>query len=238
MVVALGWPLGSGLAGCNERPVDDDPVPAEVRAYAQQRCQRIEQCGCSNAPPGSPEECEARIVAIYQQAMDGREGIQLDCFAAGAELWRTADCDDPPADTPCNALTPHDGVGAACSINPFADAYVHADSCAEGLVCFDDRCVEPVVDGVAGEPCLPGGQCDPALTCIEGRCEPPRAEGEACDEAWDCEQPELYCAAKVCTMRTASGAECTSDEECAYTVPCVDGRCTPISPSLCVLGEV
>ncbi|MCA9711701.1 MAG: hypothetical protein KDK70_38050 [Myxococcales bacterium] len=226
-----------GALGCNERPVDDDPVPAEVRAYAQQRCLRIEQCACPNATHEDRAECEARLVAVYQEEVQGREGIELSCFAAGAELWRTASCDEPPDDVPCSVLLPLAGEGATCSIDPFGDAYVHAEPCAEGLVCFDQTCRVPVQGGRPGDGCTPDGRCSSALTCIAGRCEVPPGEGGSCDVSWNCEpQRDLYCAEGICTPRKSAGDGCSSDDECHLGVPCVEARCTPIEPRLCLRG--
>ncbi len=249
-VIGRGRRRGGGLAmlvvvgpfgvGCGDvRPIEDDPIPAEVRAYARDRCLRIEQCACPNVTHGDRSECEARILDTYAEVVGQRDDVQLECFGEGAAVWRGAECDDMPDSLPCNAVTPSDDVGTPCRVNPFRDAYVHVDSCTDGLVCFGERCQAPVSGREPGGPCSPAGMCDPALTCIEGQCETPPMEGEACEVAWNCEPSrDLYCAQGVCTVRTGNGEACERDEECRLTVRCVQGACVPVSPELCLVGEV
>lgn len=228
------------LMACSNRPTEEnDTIPAAVRAYARARCQRLEACECKNANHADREQCEDSIVALYLDAVAGRTSAELGCFGEAAQLWEHAPCDEPPSGEACNVLTRADAVGTSCRFHPFRDDFLRADSCAEGLFCWNDMyCARAPDMSEEGEPCSAEGLCGSGLTCIAGQCEQHRGEGEPCESSPNCAPArELYCGDGVCTMKSAPGGSCETREACRFGAQCAENRCVAIDPVICFAAE-
>jgi hypothetical protein len=232
------------LIACSNRPTAEiDTVPAEVRAYARARCQRLEACECQITNFDDRKECEDRLVFLYQEAVAERDSVDLDCFGDAARLWEQTPCDDlprgPRGRESCSVTTRTDAVGEPCHFNPFHDAVLYADTCSEELYCsYEGYCTEPVSGIEVGMPCSPDGLCGADLTCIGDQCEHHRAEGEPCETSLNCAPArDVYCHDGVCVARKDEGTPCTSREECELGDSCFNGQCTQVDPVICLVAE-
>jgi hypothetical protein len=228
------------LTACSDRPAaETDPIPAEVRAYARARCERLEHCACKIKNYDDRAQCEAKLLQLYHDDVAGRDTVNLDCFGDAARLWERAPCDAPHDGETCDVTSPTDAVGEPCRTTIFHDMFLYTPTCSAGSFCWnDERCVAIVDDIEAGMPCTPEGLCGSNLTCIGQRCEEPRTEGQPCEISQNCEPlRDLYCRDGVCAAREQEGDACTSREECEPGVPCFEGKCTRVESLICLVAE-
>ncbi|RYE94928.1 MAG: hypothetical protein EOO75_00655 [Myxococcales bacterium] len=111
-----------------------------------------------------------------------------------------------------SGLTCLEGV---CGLPPAEQGGACVDrTCAEGLVCFQDRC--QTASGAKGEACGEGRGCADPLVCLEGTCQTSTAgPGEACD------------ASRLCNP--TDGLACSDDGRCLY-------GCSSLTPGSCGEG--
>jgi len=165
------------FAACNGRTTKEDEPIDTLSAYARARCQRLDECDCRSNTYEDRQQCESRIEALYDEAVSGRESIDLTCFADAAEFWERAPCDEPYREEPCNVIARTGLVGDACYFNVFHDLFLQAESCSEGLFCWNERCFDPEDALEEGMACTSEDLCDGGLTCIANQCAKRSAEG-------------------------------------------------------------
>jgi len=227
------------FGSCSDRTsTEPDFLPSEVRAYARARCDKMLSCECSATGYSSQEECEDRIASIYTRSIEPLVDVDLGCFLDAADAWTTSQCDWPAGIEACEATSRSDNVGARCDRNMFSGAYLHTSTCSFGLTCADGFCVETPTDKDAGDACSQGGLCGSELTCIADACAPYSASGEACEVSLNCAPLHgLYCSADTCIERKENGGACTDSDMCKLGAPCIENRCTPIQPVICIMAD-
>lgn len=231
--------MSTSLGSCSDRTsADIDPLPQEVREYARAKCDKVQSCECAATGYSNREECESRIASIYTRSIEPLADVDLDCFLHAAQAWSASQCDFPAEIEWCETTSRADEAGSICDPNLLTDPYVHTPTCATGLTCADGLCVEAPTDNEIGDPCSPAGRCGSDLTCIANACVMFRTIGEPCETSFNCDPfRELHCRENICTERTSNGDFCTEDGECKLGVPCVENRCTPISPIVCITAD-
>jgi hypothetical protein len=132
--------------------------------------------------------------------------------------------------------------------------------CADGLVCgLDGTCVPQLSYGAQGETCsTTGGLCEPGLVCadlqptgadsVEGTCASPRAQGEDCQQTFQC-AIGFYCDGATgltqgtCEEPKQAGEACSgSDEGCAGDLRCDSSGGSPVcaaqsEPTVCEIPD-
>jgi len=232
------------VPACSDRTptVEDDGVPAEVKAYAEARCRRLDECGCESDVYEAREQCEDRILAIYEDIMDERGAVDLECFGAAASAWNANPCDNDLFEAACDVAPPMGEVGDPCrDTDVLGDVFIRAPSCVAGLFCWEGSCIDPVVpDTQLGDPCSSEGLCGSDLVCFGGRCEAPHVEGEPCESGATCSNEasaNLYCTSGTCTVQKAEGEPCENKPECLSHLMCVGGRCVEPPVYACWMAE-
>lgn len=243
-VIVAVVPLGVLFSACSDRATNDvDGVPSTVQAYARARCERVRNCECKNVSHPDVRDCEARIIAIYQEIAEFSDVVDSSCFGDVAQVWGELPCDEPDhpdyVDRVCHMVPSTGEVGAPCRFHPFRDHYVRSDSCSAGLSCLDGRCAERQ-RREEGMSCDTRLDCRGDLTCLAGRCDVFRGEGEPCDSSFDCQKAHgglvnLHCdASGTCRPPKAVGEPCSTNRECEQPdILCIAGRCGPIGAQIC-----
>ncbi len=99
------------------------------------------------------------------------------------------------------------------------------EDCAEGLVCVNELCTEHAIDCSGDEDCPDG------WVCVDDICSKPIIEcsgDEDCPEGW-------VCSDDICTEYFTT---CSGDEECAEGLVCSGGICTePYTPIECLVDD-
>lgn len=125
---------------------------------------------------------------------------------------------------------PIGGVGAVCKGIP---------GCAEGLVCWNEKCVVPSSLRLPGEGAACSLRCAVGLWCLRGVCVRPRVEGDPCTRD-ECRYG-FVCVGGRCMTARLVGETCRSDIECIDSRWCdsVTGRCSENLPvgSTCGSGR-
>ncbi len=96
--------------------------------------------------------------------------------------------------------------------------------CAGSLICDKGRCGERTVKTHAGDGCANAGEvCDAGLYCTatDRICAPKKKQGEACS-AIDAPCLETLLCNLTCMPRFATGAACTSNDQCEAAAPYCD----------------
>jgi len=129
-------------------------------------------------------------------------------------------------------------VGDACYFNVFHDLFLQAESCSEGLFCWNERCFDPEDALEEGMACTSEDLCDGGLTCIANQCAKRSAEGESCANLTSCDPTQgLYCQDGTCAKREEAGTSCTANIECENGTHCIDSTCTDFASLVCLIAE-
>ena len=99
------------------------------------------------------------------------------------------------------------------------------EDCAEGLVCVNELCTEHAID------CSGDDDCPDGWVCVDDICSKPIIEcsgDDDCPEGW-------VCSDDICTEYFTT---CSGDEECAEGLVCSGGICTePYTPIECLVDD-
>lgn len=141
------------------------------------------------------------------------DATRCDPFQGAARCTKDQYC---PLSGTCAPL-PTAAAGAAC-----VDG-----RCGPGLMCSDDRCVDPALPGsdVIGSACAYDKPCNfaKALVCVSGRCQQTKHLGEACGGPASCDSYTTCGEGGTCQPRGKVGATCVDYEQCFGE--CTGGTC-------------
>lgn len=226
-------------------------TPGERHADAACAALRACECAAANdlaAPGGAPRTCEDRLTDALDDRLDRARaaGLTVDdaCLEWWNEQWSALGCAstidggiaDERACGACRRVHGDGGEGASCAL---VDG---EDPCAQGLVCRDERCVDPCARHTEGEACDDGIACEEGTSChLASGADAPICvadEGRACaiQEPADCYIPPpacpspLGCVDGLCGPGRAPGAACAASDECAGAAICADGVCVEGTP--------
>ncbi len=182
-------------------------------------------CGCPGSVCSSWAAEEAR--RIDELLEEVHLTFDEECFAARLEAHAINDCRPPSWDQERRC-------GASCTLaygtrrdRESCKAGPGFSSCQRGLVCFDERCVDPCARAMVGRSCTYNA-CPYPLRCDSdsSTCQAPLSEGEACISGDVCEGG-LLCIDGTCGAPGEIAAPCTDHEEC-LSRNCPAGFCSPL----------
>jgi hypothetical protein len=243
---SCGSRLGVMLAvvafvSCKEDGFGDVPADEAPSTYADVLCGQADSCGCFDALPTTGEACKSQLELQLQHLLDMGEaaGLTYDgkCIGESLDLVSALGCrtswDEVGADLDirecsyCKIFHGGARVDEPCTTS---QGYGLGDECAQGLICANERCVDPCARVGEGGDCT-NTSCDEGLYCawdwdpetedMSATCVRAAGQGEDCSEARCDDELECDFETTTCVPRPpppGPGEPCTG--VCAETAYC------------------